>query len=93
MNTDSILNKFNNNAADICVCIGQTCTSLGSQDILKEIRKIKEKRQVKIDLTYQNCFSRCEHENGLCPTLKLNNEWIDNATPAKIKEIFAQKNL
>ncbi len=85
MNTDL---KINKNVTAICVCIGQTCKSLGSQEILKEIRKIKEKQRIAIDLTYQNCFSRCEHKDGLCPTLKLNNEWIDNATPAKIKEIF-----
>ena len=90
MSTDSKINNTKNDTINICICIGQICNSSGSKEILKEIRKIKEKHHVKIDLTLQNCFSRCENENGLCPTLKIRNLWVDNATPAKVRDILTQ---
>ena len=76
--------------AKITVCNGPVCKSLGSIDLLKAARRLSERKSGTIDFDVQNCFSRCESDESLCPCVKINEEYITNATPAKIRQKLAE---
>lgn len=70
----------------VLVCTGTTCHSLGSTEILGALQKFPEPEKDLIDLSIHQCCSRCQLDGGLCPSVRINDDWIVPATPKRVKE-------
>lgn len=72
----------------VYVCNGPTCKSLGSNDVLKTLNRRAAKGEILVEIIPQNCFSRCEKSDALCPCVRVEDTWIVKASPqAVIREI------
>ncbi len=75
----------------IKVCVGSSCHLKGSYDVIQKLKEMIEVSGVKekVELKASFCLGNCS--NGV--SMRIDEEAIQNVTPANIEKIFNEKIL
>jgi len=73
----------------INVCVGSSCHLKGSYDVVETLKRLIEEQnlQDKIELKASFCLGNCS--NGV--SMKVDDEFIQNANPENIEQIFNEQ--
>jgi len=78
---------------EVTICLGVTCSRMASREILAAAEKVARKYPGTLTINRQYCFSRCQlkDNDGLCPSVKIGDDWLNNADEVKVKRILKEK--
>lgn len=73
----------------INVCVGSSCHLKGSYDVVETLKRLIEEQglQDKVELKASFCLGNCS--NGV--SMKVDDEFIQNANPQNIEQIFNEQ--
>lgn len=73
----------------INVCVGSSCHLKGSYDVVETLKRLIEEQNLgdKIELKASFCLGNCS--NGV--SMKVDDEFIQNANPENIEQIFNEQ--
>ncbi len=76
-------------AVNITICTGQICGRTNSRELLHLARKLDREHPGCLHVTTQHCFARCQVNDGeLCPSIRIDGEWMNEATTARMRSIL-----
>ncbi len=73
-------------AVNVQVCLGPECQALGSQGIINALEKLPVRERKLVDLIPHYCVSRCNLKDYHCPSVRVNQEWVADASEVSVKE-------
>ncbi|MDO4574481.1 MAG: (2Fe-2S) ferredoxin domain-containing protein [Planctomycetia bacterium] len=75
------------------ICCGTTCYMLGANKLLHLEDQFPPEWRGQIDVSAVPCNDVCNEKESLrnAPFVKINGEWIGNATPERVMELLAAK--
>lgn len=66
------------------ICSGTTCFVMGSNQLNDIAETIKEKYKDKVELNWSNCLNQCSTSHSKAPFVKIDDDFISEATPEKL---------
>lgn len=70
------------------ICMGTSCHLMGAQDLLDVLDALPDEQRRQVEIKGITCFKKC----GKGPNVRINGEFLLNATPERLLEVL-QTNL
>ena len=62
------------------ICNGLECSARSVEGLALAIRRLPDAERARVEILRRNCFARCQADAELCPTVRINGEWLEPAT-------------
>jgi NADH:ubiquinone oxidoreductase subunit E len=70
----------------ITICIGPTCGRMSGHEMLRAAQALARRHPGRLEVSTWHCFARCqERGDGLCPSVRIGDEWLHDADETKVK--------